>query len=570
MRFKKGEKSGGRGSSFKHALLYYLHDKRPEGSNEAHPDTAGRTGFVHLNNLATDNPDEAWREMATLCNVANILQRENAEREGKRYRRRADLEQPVYAYSLNFHEDDFKGWTDEDRRAAMLEQAQASIRALGMEDHQAVIVEHLPEPRPEGGFTSPHVHVCLNLIHPETGIANKLFMDEVKLSDLCAEYEISRGVIRSPTEHEKYMAKLAKTNKRRHAEIQKMTLTHAEPVTTGHQTRDEWKARKGRDNSKAASAEAAAIKKRFNDEYRQRRQREDAARERRRAEMNLAWKNYQTAKRELWQNYQPQINEVWKRPRRGDLSALQRVRAFLHDPAQTLRDQRDRREWKALGRRQWQERRAFQMRERTITGAIGNAIRLSRVGGATVYRGRLAGVFHLTRDAAERRRLFEVQQEASKKALRDRQNARKKLLADPIKAKRDAEISAMAEAYQRKRDEIEARHTREGAAEKAARAASNLQRAAAWSAWREKFNITDRPGYTAPGQQTEKPTTRPIFARAASGQQEQDPERTGGKAFSAFKEAAKGITEPQQPQERSGGRERARPAPGKNSGPKSD
>jgi hypothetical protein len=593
MNFAKGGSTGkngkrtGKGASFKKAVEYYLHDKRPEGEDGQHPESAERVGFVVMENLPPCSPAEAWREMKFLAGAADHIKEANAraaaieagtdpDAAAKKTRGGRKCTEPLYVYSLNWHRDDAP--TNEE----MLEAARQTLALLGLEGHQAVIVQHTDQ-------SHAHVHIAVNRVHPDTGIANAMSNDEFKLDEWAFNYEIERGVVRSPERYLKHMEALKKKDPARFAAITARKLPGAPGVTVGkdaaskkerkprnHQTRQEWSAKKGADNDNAsAKAEAAAIKKRFNDEYRQRRQREDAARERRRAEMNLAWKNYQKTKRELWESYQPQINGVWKRPRRGDLSAMQRVRAFLHDPVQTLRDQRDRREWKALGRRQWQERRDFQTRERTLTGAIANAIRLSRVGGPTVYRGRLAGVFHLTRDADERRRRFELQQEAAKKALRDRQNARKKLLADPIKAKRDEDTRKLAEDYQRKRDEIEARHTREAAAEKTTRVASNLQRAAAWSAWREKFKITDRPGYNVPGEKTEKPTTRPIFARAAKDARGKDPaqdmEQMGGKAFSAFRDAAKAITEPQQePQDGGGGRERARPAPGKNSGPKGE
>lgn len=586
MNFAKGGSPGkngkrtGKGSSFKKALEYYLHDKRPEGADGPRPESAERVGFVAMENLPPCSPAEAWREMKFLANAADHIKERNAraaaieagtdpDAAAKKARAGRKCTEPLYVYSLNWHRDDAP--TDEE----MLQAARQTLALLGLNDHQAVIVQHTDQ-------THSHVHIAVNRVNPDTGIANAMANDEFKLDAWAFAYEIERGFIRSPDRYIKHMEVMRKKDPERFAAIVAQKLPGApaldidkdpaakkERKPRNHQNRDEWSAKKAAGNDNAsAKAEAAAIKKRFNDEYRQRRQREDAARERRRAEMNLAWKNYQKTKRELWDSYQPQINGVWKRPRRGDLSALQRVRAFLHDPAQTLRDERDRREWRALGRRQWQERRAFQTRERTLTGAIANAIRLSRVGGPTVYRGRLAGVFHLSRDADERRRRFELQQEAAKNALRERQNARKKLLADPIKTKRDEDIKKLAEDYQRKRDEIEARHTREAAAEKATRAASNLQRAAAWSAWREKFKITDRPGYTPPGQQTDKPTTRPIFARAAKGEQEQEPERPGSDTFTAFRDAAKGITEKKEPSQ-DGGRDRQRRGPGNDgNGPK--
>ncbi|MQW40815.1 relaxase/mobilization nuclease domain-containing protein, partial [Sinorhizobium meliloti] len=507
---KGGSKNTGKGASFKKALQYYLHDKRPEGHTGPHPETSERVGFVVMENLPPVSPGEAWEEMKFLANAAPHIKESNAraaalengedpEAAAKKTRAGRKCTQPLYVYSLNWHRDDAP--TDQEMLAA----ARESLALLGLQDHQAVIVQHTDQ-------AHKHVHIAVNRVNPETGVANPLSNDEFKLDEWAFNYEIERGIVRSPDRYLKHMEAMRKKDPERYAAIVAAQLPGAPALDIDkaqdekkerkrkHQQRDEWSAKKeaGNDNA-AAKAEAAEIKKRFNDEWKLRKQRDEAAYNRRRAEMNAAWRSYQNAKRDLWQSYEPQISGVWKRPRRGDLSAMQRVRAFLHDPAATLRDARDRREWKALGRRQWQDRRAFQMRERTVTGAIGNAIRLSRVGGPVVYRGRLAAVFHLSRNADERRRLFELQQETEKKALRDRHNARKKLLADPIKAKRQAELDTLAAAYQQKRAEIEQRHAKEQAGEKAARAVSNLHRSAAWTAWREKFKITDRPGYTPPG-----------------------------------------------------------------------
>ena len=56
MNFNKGAKTKGRGTSFKGALTYYLHDKDTL-------ETAQRVGFVEMLNLFTDDPHTAWREM---------------------------------------------------------------------------------------------------------------------------------------------------------------------------------------------------------------------------------------------------------------------------------------------------------------------------------------------------------------------------------------------------------------------------------------------------------------------------------------------------------------------------
>ena len=81
----------------------------------------------------------------------------------------------------------------------MRETAHEVLRLLGLQDHQAVIVEHTDQPH-------AHVHLCVNLVHPETGIANTLSNDGYKLDRWCDNYELRMGVIRSPDRRAKFAA----------------------------------------------------------------------------------------------------------------------------------------------------------------------------------------------------------------------------------------------------------------------------------------------------------------------------------------------------------------------------
>lgn len=596
MNFAKGGSLGkngkrtGKGASFKKAMAYYLHDKRPEGAVGPHPESAERVGFVVMENLPPCSPSEAWREMKFLANAADHIKERNAraaaieagtdpDAAAQKARLGRKCTEPLYVYSLNWHKDDAP--TDEE----MLEAARQTLALLGLEGHQAMIVQHTDQ-------SHAHVHIAVNRVNPDTGIANPMSNDEYKLDEWAFLYEIERGVVRSPDRYAKHIEAMQKKNPAKAAAIIALNLPGApalgpakeaaakkERKPRNNQTRQEWSAKKraGNDNA-SAKAEAEAIKQRFNEEYRKRRQREDEIKARHTAERNTAWLDYKAAKAKIWDAYKPQIDRHWQRPRRGQ-SGLARLRAYFNDPRTAWREDRERAEWRALGRRHWRERRDFEARERTMTGAITNAVRLSRVDGASVYRGRLAGVFHLTRDAAERRRLFDLQQEQQKKAVRDMQNARKKAMSDPIRAKRDAELKALAEDYDRRRKAIEAQQRGDWLAQKAERAAANQERNRAWDSWREKFKITDRPGYTKPDRKTaDRPAVtewtenREDVTRPAEPTTEAAPRRT----FTAFSENKKDVTTPTQEKDfgrdrgNAGGRERTRPGPGPKFGPKGD
>ncbi|WGJ13271.1 relaxase/mobilization nuclease domain-containing protein [Methylocapsa sp. D3K7] len=180
MNWAKGRATKGRGTSFKGALVYVLHDKNAQSSE--------RVGFVDLHNLATDDPHRVWREMKALCDAADELkQRSGIEATGRK------LTKPVYAFTLNWHE------ADNPDPAHMRETAMDALHALGMENLQAIIVEHRDRPH-------KHVHVIVNLVNPETGQAASLSNDAHKLDRWADDYEQTRGVIRSPARRAKFQA----------------------------------------------------------------------------------------------------------------------------------------------------------------------------------------------------------------------------------------------------------------------------------------------------------------------------------------------------------------------------
>ena len=181
MNFNKGEKTGGRGTSFKGALTYYLHDKDTL-------ETADRVGFVHMRNLVTDDPYDAWREMMVTAESADRLKAAAGLKPGGRKN-----EQPVYVFALQWHPDDHP------TKQHMLMAAVDCLRFMKMDEHQAVIVEHTDT-------AHPHVHITVNMIHPETGRSVSLSKDEYKLDRWCDNYELKYGPIRSPERRAKFDA----------------------------------------------------------------------------------------------------------------------------------------------------------------------------------------------------------------------------------------------------------------------------------------------------------------------------------------------------------------------------
>jgi hypothetical protein len=142
-------KIAAKGRSFKGAGDYYLHDKNA--------DTKERVAFTLTLNLPTDNPEKAIRLMARTAMRQQQIKaaNDNAVMTGRK------LEKPVYTYSLSWSPDENP--TNEDMIAAATE----TLDVLGLQGHEVLMVSHNDEPH-------PHIHLIVNRVHPETGLAAKL------------------------------------------------------------------------------------------------------------------------------------------------------------------------------------------------------------------------------------------------------------------------------------------------------------------------------------------------------------------------------------------------------------
>ena len=166
------------GRSFGGVADYCLHDPRMPGEAH-HPESAERVEWTETRNLATSEGERAGRIMAATAEASPELKRlAGGAATGRK------LEKPVCHYSLNWAKDE-KPDRQEMRRAAA-----ESLKALGMERSQALIVSHR-----DG---QPHVHVIANRVDPESGKAAGLSRSKLKLSKWAEGYEREQGKIRCP------------------------------------------------------------------------------------------------------------------------------------------------------------------------------------------------------------------------------------------------------------------------------------------------------------------------------------------------------------------------------------
>jgi Relaxase/Mobilisation nuclease domain len=448
MNWNKGAKTKGRGTSFKGALKYYLHDKDQALTSE-------RVGFVELVNLVTEDPQDAWREMMVTCDAAPELKRVAGAKPGGNKSKK-----PVYAISIQWHPD------DKPTKALMRESAHDVLKLLGLQDHQAILIEHTDEPH-------PHVHICVNLIHPETGRTATLSNDAFKLERWADSYELRMGVIRSPERRAKFAALDAGLKP---APKPKTPKRFQEPDTKAANDDIPMKQRAQaiRDQQRAYAARLKAT--------------QDEGWKRRKAEHRALWNDYRTARQAIRARHQFQIDQIYKHKRNRDALPLS---------IQGFRDWRETREWKALMARLKADRRRFEYRERTLLGFVGNAIGLLRPGMIRTGKSLLPMLFNLLVSGKARREIMTARQGLATRALSDKQFGKRKARADKIRLVRDAQMHTLACAFDIQKHALEARHAQEIDRQKQEWRELATERTKLWDEWKQEFGVRQRQRSTA-------------------------------------------------------------------------
>ena len=169
-------KVAGLGRSFVGVTAYCLHDRREPG--EPQPETDERVEWTDTRNLSTSRGERAAAVMAATALAAPELKRLAGGSPGGR-----KLEKPVCHYSLNWAKDETPD------RQEMSRAVDESLKALGLERHQTLIVAHRDTEH-------RHVHVIVNRVDLESGRAAGLSKSKLRLSKWAEGYEQAQGRIR--------------------------------------------------------------------------------------------------------------------------------------------------------------------------------------------------------------------------------------------------------------------------------------------------------------------------------------------------------------------------------------
>lgn len=146
---------------------YILHD--------AGKDTSDRVLWAETCNLMSA-PENAWFEMSAVArDQARLKEQAGQQASGRKNTK------PVLHYTLS--------WAARDNPTPehMRETALASLKALKLDQHQALMAAHSDKDH-------LHVHIVVNTIHPETGMTAPLKYTKAQLSLWAEAYEKEHGI----------------------------------------------------------------------------------------------------------------------------------------------------------------------------------------------------------------------------------------------------------------------------------------------------------------------------------------------------------------------------------------
>jgi hypothetical protein len=402
---------------------------------------------------------------------------------------------------------------------------------MKMHEHQAVIVEHTDTPH-------PHVHITVNMIHPETGRSVSLSKDEYKLDRWCDNYELKMGVIRSPERRAKFDAlDQGRTPPRR----RKQPKHHNDPVLKAAQGHA-----KANDN-KTARERAEALKDGIASYHARLKKTQEQAWKRRRAEQKKLWNDYRASRQAIRARHQFEVDKIFKH---------RRNRHALPLSIQGFRDWKETREWKKLMQRLKAENRRFEDRERTLFGFVSNAIGLIRPGMLRTGKGLLPVLFNLLVSGKARRELLLVKQGLAQKSLSDKQFGSRKLRADRIRLVRDAQLAALSAAYDIQKQDLDRRHALEIEHQKADWRGLSAERKKLWEEWYAEFgqarerSRTDRGSGGRSDSVAPSPAPRRVrgqFSEAGKAVKKETPKRDDSRVRDKFERGAKPDPDPPQP-----------------------
>jgi len=361
------------GKSFKGAGQYYLHDKQA--------DTKNRVAFTHVENVNTNDAAKALKVMAHTAYTQAELKREHYRRNNPddpqclNFKAGRPAKVCVMHYSLAWHP------SETPDREHMIASVRETLKAMKLDEHQAVMVAHNDTPH-------PHIHVIVNTIHPITGKAAKVYKPIENLQAWSRAYERERGQNWSVKQEQERKSERTVEYERVH---------NAQPKNQNRKTQFQ-KQKHNQLKGRASKAEYYRWK---------------------RAQCQHDWEMSKEAGQKLWALQKAQRDRLFAM-RDAD---IKRAKAAVR--------QKMKPEWAAHFKRERQQRADFERMMAHFAGRLAYLTMNGRQKSVGSNRGWLTAVWNAIAQPEKLRSQFEARMTAQKQALRDQHGL---LAKEPVKA----------------------------------------------------------------------------------------------------------------------------------------
>lgn len=412
-----------KGKSFRGAALYVLHDKGTTA-------TADRVGWTATRNLATEDPEVAWRVMAaTAMDQGRLKAEAGVKNTGRKSR------DHVLHLTLSWHGSESEGLD----RDEMMRAANQAIHALDAGDRQALIAAHRDT-------DEPHVHILINRVSPDDGRMLSSSKEKLKLSAWAQNYEEERGQVLC---EERVLNNQAR-GMQKYTRDQQHTPYHIHQLETANDNKP------GFDRAQAEQRSRDAALAREHEDRRQRRLH--------------AWSDMETRHRQSLQDLDTQ--------HRRSIWSAERETREAYRPS-----------WVELNERHTAQLEAWEQGEERFLGRVKNAFRAADWRGvmrAEDRREKLRELYGAFSSSGARLETLKRAQEAETRALRQQEAAAEQQRREAIEQQTELDRLERLSLFEAERQSLILTNELEDAADRAQWQQRNDDRRAAYEQLRDR------------------------------------------------------------------------------------
>ena len=453
-----------KGKSFKGAAAYLLHDKdRAKTSN--------RVAWSETRNMATSNPQTAWKVMAATAMKQDDLKEQAGVK--KTGRKSTDS---VLHISISWKDVEKDGLSRDEMRRAMI----GALKAIKADDRQVLVVCHNDEKH-------PHLHILINRVSSEDGRMLPSSNEKLALSKWAEAYEKERGQI------------------------------FCEERVLNNAARDRKKHTRGKKDQARHLYEAEQDNKPD--------QKAKDAQRRKDAELARKTREVQERQRKAWAEQERQHKE---RAKEIKAQALRNAEARKLEIREGLRP-----EFQGLFQKHQTQMAQFLQKEKSLLGRVHNALKTidfkavlrgEAANGETKTRRQALGeAFDALSQAGARLEAIKREQAKEQRALEARENQAERETAARVQQERDEALRLNRVRFEKERNDRILMQQMEGAKLRAERMTRAQQREQAWEESRRK--VQPQPAETArPVARQDQPQPSPAFDRNSANQRAQEEE----------------------------------------------